>query len=123
MRRLCEDGEALVEAALAQEHEAKRALNELARVSPGGQEFTECVNTVAGLDRGHFSYEETQIWPRLDDRLTARDAALLARRWETVRRRAPTRPHPHLPARPEVLGTVGGATAVLDRARDRIPGR
>ncbi|WP_225840223.1 hemerythrin domain-containing protein [Streptomyces sp. NK08204] len=120
VRALCPDGDSLVATALAQEHETKRALHELAHLSPGSQEFTQCVNTVAGLNRTHLSYEQNQIWPRLDDRLTARDAARLARRWEAARARTPTRPHPHLPARPAVLGTVGVAAGAVERLRDTV---
>jgi hypothetical protein len=120
VRKRCPDGGKLVGTALEQERKLKWALNELAHTSPGSQEFAQCVNTVAGLNRTHLSYEQNQIWPRLGDRLTARDAALLARQWRSVRRMTPTRPHPHLPSHPAVLRTAGMAAAVVDRARDAL---
>ncbi|MEV8066547.1 hemerythrin domain-containing protein [Streptomyces sp. NPDC085995] len=121
-RRLCEHGDDLVITALEQESEVKWALNELVHISPGSQEFRECVNTVAGLNRTHLSCEQNQIWPRLEDRLSSRDAALLARRWRGTRRRTPTRPHPHMPTHPAALGTVGLAAAAMDRVRDAVTG-
>lgn len=123
VRRLCEDGDALARTALAQEDEAKRALRALARLPSGGPGFTACLRTLAGLTRAHLTYEQEQVWPRLESRLTERDDATLARRWRAARRRAPTRPHPWLPARPAVLGTVGPAVAALDRARDALRAR
>ncbi|MHC3475372.1 hemerythrin domain-containing protein [Streptomyces sp. 7R007] len=123
VRRRCPDGDVLLAAALEQERQIKRTLNELAHVSPGSQEFTQCLHTLAGLDRTHFTHEQNQIWPRLEDRLSARDAARLARQWRAVRRRAPTRPHPHLPARPAVLKTAGLVVAVADSIRDGLSGR
>jgi hypothetical protein len=123
VRRLCEDGGTLAGTALAQEGEAKRALDELARLPSGSPEFTACVHTVAALNRTHLAYEQDQVWPRLETRLTERDDARLARQWRATRRHTPTRPHPRLPAHPAVLGTVGTAVAVLDRARDALSGR
>ncbi|WP_142144371.1 hemerythrin domain-containing protein [Streptomyces sp. SLBN-31] len=121
--RHCPAGDALVTTALEQERQLKRTLEELAHISPGSQEFTQCVNTLAGLNRTHLTYEENQVWPRLQDGLTARDTVRLARQWSGARRRAPTRPHPRLAARPVVLGTVGLAVAVVDRTRDGLTAR
>jgi hypothetical protein len=123
VRRRCAEGDELVTEALAQECVLKRALNELRRLSPGSQEFTECANSVAAENRTHLSYEQNQIWPRLADALDAAEAQRLAARWQAARRRAPTRPHPHLPARPWVLATAGSAAAAADRVRDAVTRR
>jgi hypothetical protein len=40
-----------------------------------------------------------------------------------AKKSAPTRPHPHTPASPGVLKTVGAAAAVTDKARDAMTGR
>lgn len=123
VRRLCSDGEALIEAALSQEEDAKSALHELNHISAGNQEFEECLHTLAGLARTHISYEENQIWPRLADELDPATARQLADRFLAARRLAPTRPHPNVPARPGVLGTVGIVAARLDHARDVLTRR
>ena len=123
VRRLCPDGEDLVFEASSQERQAKRALNELNSMKAGNTEFDECVNTVASHAREHITYEQNQIWPRLADHLTDPDADLLAARWVDARRRGPTRPHPHTPPVPWILGTHGYVVARIDRARDALTGR
>lgn len=122
VRRRCQDGPELVGEALSQEGQAKRVLNELRRIAPGSEEFSECVNTLAGMARTHLSYEQAQIWPRLADALTDGEAAGLERAWHEARPDAPTRPHPHTPPAPQLLGGVGRAMGRLDRVRDRIAG-
>jgi Hemerythrin HHE cation binding domain len=118
VRQHCPRGDELVDCALEQEAEGKWALNELRRVSPGSEEFDDCVHTVAGLTRTHVSYEQNQIWPRLTDHLSSDQFDDLTRRWLRARAAGPTRPHPHTPARPAVLATAGSVLARLDRARD-----
>ena len=92
-------------------------------IKAGNTEFDECVNTVASHARQHITYEQNQIWPRLADHLTDPDADLLAARWVDARRRGPTRPHPHTPPVPWILGTHGYVVARIDRARDALTGR
>lgn len=123
VRARCDDGDALVEEALRQEADLKRALNELVRIDAGTEEFDVAIHTVAGQERNHLTYEEHQIWPRLAHRLSEEDAERLRQAWIAARSRAPTRPHPHLPAGPRVVGTVGALLAVPDRVRDAVRGR
>ncbi|HLI02146.1 MAG TPA: hemerythrin domain-containing protein [Acidimicrobiales bacterium] len=123
VRRRCPDGDSLVGQALAQEHQAKLALNELRRLDAGSQEFAQCVNAVASHARNHISYEQNQIWPRLADGLADEELDALADRWQAARAAAPTRPHPHTPANPALLATTGKVMAAADRLRDRLSGR
>jgi hemerythrin superfamily protein len=123
VRRRCKDGDELVLEATSQERQAKRALNELNTINAGTIEFDECVDTVASEARSHITYEQNQVWPRLEDHLSDDDAERLARLYLEARRRAPTRPHPHTPPVPAVLGAVGPFVAGLDRMRDMLTGR
>jgi hypothetical protein len=123
IRRACADGTNLADRGLGQESELKWAANELARLSPSSNEFTECANTVAGLCRRHFAFEENQAWPQFAGTLTRSQADRLAGRWHSARHRAAPPPHPHLPAWPVTLATVGPVAAVVDRARDALTGR
>jgi hemerythrin superfamily protein len=122
VRRLCPDGDDLVAEAEQQEVEAKRALNELAHISGGTEEFDETAHALAGMARVHLTYEQNQIWPRLDDRLSDRDADRLVEQWCFARRTGPSRPHPHLPPRAGMWGSIGMAFARMDRVRDRLTG-
>src|SRR4051794_32402058 len=123
VRRHVDDGDELVAEVLQQERQLKRALNELYHLSAGTTEFEECVNTVASENRNHLTYEQNQVWPRLDDALTDEQLQRAARAWAIVRRRSPTRPHPHVPARPWVLSSAGTVLGARDRAADALRGR
>jgi hypothetical protein len=97
VRQHAADGAELVEEGLQQECVLKRALNELYGLAAGTEEFDRCVNTVAAENRTHLSYEQNQVWPRLDHGLD--DAALdrAARRWLAVRRSADALRRQHAP--------------------------
>jgi Hemerythrin HHE cation binding domain len=122
VRRHCADGAELVDEVLQQECVLKRALNELYHLAAGTTEFEECVNTVAAENRTHLTYEQNQVWPRLADAVGERPLDRAARRWSAARAAGPTRPHPHLPARPIVLRTVGAGLAARDRLADTLRG-
>ena len=111
------DGAELSAVALEQEAAGKRLLNELVKASPGSEEFDTLTHSVAAMLREHISYEQNIAWPRLRLKLSAEEASELGAQVERARRRAPTRPHPHVPPRPGLLRRIGPAAAVLDRIR------
>jgi iron-sulfur cluster repair protein YtfE (RIC family) len=115
-----DDGESMAGVALDQESAGKRVLSELVRVSPGNEEFGSLTHTVAAHLREHITYEQNVVWPKLQLRLSDSESAELGDKLERVERRAPARPHPHVPADPRVLKTVGPAAALLDRARNAL---
>lgn len=123
VRERCRDGDRLVFEALKQERQAKRILNELNRISAGTPEFWESVHSVAAHAREHITFEQNQIWPRLAESLSTGESEQLAGRWLAARRTGPTRPHPHTPPLPKVLGTTGTLIARADRLRDALTGR
>jgi hypothetical protein len=118
VRDRADDGAALRAAALEQEATGKRLLNELVKTSPGNEEFDTLTHSVAAMLREHVSYEQNIVWPRLRLRLSAEEASRLGAEAERAKRQAPTRPHPHVPAHPNLLKRIGPAAAVLDRARN-----
>jgi Hemerythrin HHE cation binding domain len=115
VRTRCRDGDELVSELLHQEREVKLALHDLDHLSGGSEEFVDCTHTVAALERTHLSYEQNQVWPRLSDALSPAELGELTQRWTAMRRRAATKPHPHLPPRPAVLRAAMPMLAALDR--------
>lgn len=116
-----DDGESMRDVALDQETVGKRVLNELVHVNPGkrgNEEFDSLVHTVAAHLREHITYEQNVVWPKLRLRLDGAERRALGEKLEQLERRSPTRPHPHVPADPSLLKTVGPAAALLDRARN-----
>lgn len=64
--------------------------------------------------------EEDELLPRLQDALDVRRLRLLGVAWETVRRMAPTRPHPVVSRRPPGNTLAAFPLTVLDRSRDAL---
>ena len=120
VRERAEDGAHMSQVALEQESNGKRLLNELAHVTPDNEEFDTLAHTVAGMLREHISYEQNIVWPKLRLRLSTEEAARLGEDIERTERKAPTRPHPHIPPDPGLLKKIGPATAVLDKARNAV---
>lgn len=120
VRERADDGAGMCGMALEQEATGKRLLNELVKTSPGNEEFDTLTHSVAAMLREHISYEQNIVWPRLRLRLSAEEGRQLGTQIEQEKKRAPTRPHPHVPARPDLLKKVGPAVAMLDRARNAV---
>jgi iron-sulfur cluster repair protein YtfE (RIC family) len=120
VRERADDGAQMSAMALSQERTGKRALNELIHVSPGNEEFDTLTHTIAALLREHISYEQNIVWPKLRLRLSDGEASRLGDDLERAKRTAPTRPHPHVPANPGLLKTVGPVAALLDKARNTV---
>jgi iron-sulfur cluster repair protein YtfE (RIC family) len=120
VRERVDDGAQICATALGQESTGKRLLSELVRTKPGNEEFDTLTQRVAAALREHIPYEENIAWPKLRLKLSETEAQELGARAERARRRAPTRPHPHVPPAPALLGTIAPAAAVLDKARNAL---
>lgn len=123
VRRSCPDGAELAAVASTQEHDLKLALNELSSITPS-PEFDECVSAIAAQLRAHLNYEQSQVWPRLEDSLPDARLAEMRSSWRRVRSGAATNPHPHVPADPRWLGVAMPFLTAADRLsrtlRDRL---
>jgi hypothetical protein len=92
--------------------------------SAGNEEFDTLCHTVAAELREHISYEQNIVWPKLRLRLSDEEAGRLGAQIEHAKRRAPTRPHPHVPPNPGLLRALAPAAAALDKTRNAVrPGR
>jgi hemerythrin-like domain-containing protein len=116
-------GDALADAALKQEGEAKEVLARLDRLDASDAEFDRVLAEFIPAARAHIEYEETLVWPGLREVLSAADAEELGARLETAIEQGPTRPHPHTPPDPAVLTAAGPVVALVDKLRDAVTGR
>jgi hemerythrin-like domain-containing protein len=117
------DGNALADQAIEQESQAKRVLNELAKLGGPEPEFDALIDTFIPACRAHIEFEETRVWPGLGKVLSREESRELGEKIVKAKKRGPTRPHPRTPPTPAVLATVGPAVAVLDKLRDALAGR
>ncbi|HEX3959265.1 MAG TPA: hemerythrin domain-containing protein [Trebonia sp.] len=117
------NGEGLADAAIAQEKEAKKALDLLDKLAPGLPEFEGVLARFTRAAREHILFEEASVWPGLADALSAQEAADLGQKLHLAKKSAPTRPHPGTPAHPGILKGAGPAVAAADRLRDAVSRR
>lgn len=93
-----------------------RLLGEIDRRRPSDPGVPGFVAELGPLVRGHFAWEEQEVFAELRIRLAGAELDDLGAVIAAAQQRAPTHPHPHLPAVGGRL--VSGALAPLDRARD-----
>lgn len=123
VRERLSPGDELADTAIAQENEGKQVLDKLDKLEASEPEFELLLAEFIRAGRAHIAYEENQVWPALREALTPQEAEELGAQIAGAKKTAPTRPHPHTPAKPGVLKTAGPAAAAADRARDAMTGR
>jgi hypothetical protein len=120
VRDRADGGPDMCEVALQQEWVGKRMLNELTHTSPGNEDFDTHTHSLAGHLREHITYEQNIVWPRLRLALSEAEAQELGEQVKQAKRRAPSRPHPHIPADPALLTKIAPVAAVLDSVRNAV---
>jgi hemerythrin superfamily protein len=123
VRQTLPGGDDLADTAVAQETEGKRVLDQLDKAGAAAPEFPGLLATFSTLAFEHIAFEEREVWPKLRAALGPDAQDELGSKLESARSAAPTRPHPHTPAAPEVLKTAGAAVAAVDKVRDVLSGR
>ncbi|MEV7673194.1 hemerythrin domain-containing protein [Streptomyces sp. NPDC088752] len=122
LRRLVPDGEELT-ARVEEEHQQINDLvAEILSAEPKGPWPEQLVSDAFTLIRQDIRDEEDVLLPRLQEAL-GHDVARLRRlgsTWESVRRTAPTRPHPAVSRRPPGNALAGVPLSAADRARDAL---
>ena len=103
--------------ALEEHHLAKVVLKELEGADPTAARFDAKVNVMIEVVRHHVKEEERELFPKVRDRIGRRELLELGAALREAKKRVPTRPHPSAPDEPPANAMVGGAVAVLDRAR------
>ncbi|GAA2959788.1 hemerythrin domain-containing protein [Streptomyces enissocaesilis] len=123
LRRLAPDGEALTSRVEEEHQEINDLVADIERTDPDDPRHDHLTGQVFALIRQDIRDEEDLLLPRLQEVLGHDPARLrrLGSTWETVRRTAPTRPHPTVPRRPPGNALAGIPLSVFDRARDLLP--
>ncbi|MEU0332454.1 hemerythrin domain-containing protein [Streptomyces sp. NPDC006193] len=123
VRRSVPDGERLT-ARVEEEHQQINDLvADIERLPPGDPEREEKVERAFALITQDIRDEEDLLLPRLQDAMDAAGLRRLGSAWETVRRTAPTHPHPVVPRRPPGNALLGVPLSLYDRVRDALGGR
>lgn len=120
VRRAAADGEELTSRVEEEHQEINDLVTDIERLDPGTAEREEKVRRVFALIRQDIRDEEDHVLPRLQEALDAGRLRRLGAAWETVRRSAPTHPHPVVPRRPPGNAVLGVPLSFYDRLRDGL---
>jgi hemerythrin superfamily protein len=112
-------GDAIVDALLKEEHDAKQQLSSIENIDITSQQFIDELTKLREAVLAHAEHEENEEFPKLqrelnDDHL--KRMAIAVRAAEAI---APTRPHPGVESA-KLNFAVGPFASMLDRARDVI---
>lgn len=116
-------GDGLADKAVEQEQAGKQLLQRLEDGKPGEPDYHEALQEFVKAAREHIAYEQDVVWPQVERAISREELEKIGEKLESGKKIAPTRPHPHTPANPAVLKTMGMGAAAIDHARDAITGR
>jgi hemerythrin superfamily protein len=103
--------------------EAEETLKRLERLDPDDGSFDEEIRTLMTEIRAHVAEEEGQMFPHMRQVMTQEELVGLGKKVETIKKMAPTRPHPHVPNEPGIRSALGPVAGLFDRLRDMATGR
>ncbi|MBV9090663.1 MAG: hemerythrin domain-containing protein [Mycobacteriaceae bacterium] len=118
-RREIDGGEAIVDARLKEENQAKQQLQEIEKLDTGSNEFTNALIAFQREVVDHAAHEESEEFDKLAGVLSEDDLKKMTGAVRAAEAIAPTRPHPGVESPMQNLA-VGPFAALLDRARDAI---
>jgi len=118
IRREVPKQESSVLEALEEHHVMKWLLSELEALDPAAERFDAKATVLIESVRHHVKEEETSLFPKVRARIERRRLVELGTELREAKRRAPSHPHPRSPDEPPGNLLVGGAVAVMDKARD-----
>jgi hemerythrin superfamily protein len=110
----------IVEARLAEEDEAKKALADLEKMGPTAPEFP---GALAGFEKdvlAHAEAEEREIFPRLRQDIDTEQRRKMAQALLAAEATAPTHAHKMAPTSATGNLIIGPFVAMVDRVRDAI---
>jgi hemerythrin superfamily protein len=112
-------GEAIVDARLREENQAKQQLQKIESMNIETTEFTNALIEFQRDVIDHAEHEENEEFNQLSSKLGADDLKKMASAVRAAEAIAPTRPHPGVESPTQNLA-VGPFASLLDRARDAI---
>ncbi|MDT5093421.1 MAG: hypothetical protein QOH60_2784 [Mycobacterium sp.] len=112
-------GDDIVDARLAEEHEAKIKLQKLESMDVGSQEFLDALRDFRTDVIEHAEHEENEEFSKLQRVLEKDDLARMAGAVRAAEAIAPTRPHAGVESA-KANFVAGPFASMIDRARDAI---
>jgi len=122
VRDLVPNGDRIAEQRLAEEQHAEERLAELDGMDPRTEVFMAAVTALRDEVLEHAEAEEQETLPLLREHVDADVLERLGRRYELVKRAAPTQPHPETGQSAISDLFAGPVNGMVDRVRDTITG-
>jgi hemerythrin superfamily protein len=119
VRREARGGNAMVDARLKEEHDAKELLSHAESLDITSQEFVDEVQKLREAVLAHAQREESEEFPVLQQGLDGDELKRMGTAVRAAEAIAPTRPHPGVESA-KLNFAVGPFASMLDRARDLI---
>ena len=113
------NGDAVVDALLSEEHEAKEQLAKLEKMDVGSKSFITELTKFRDAVIDHAEHEENEEFNKLQRQLDSDDLGRMAKAVQAAEAIAPTRPHAGVESA-KLNFAVGPFASMLDRARDLI---
>ena len=114
-------GDAIVDARLQEEHDAKTQLQKLEQMDIGSPEFLAELKAFQQAVVDHADREEAEEFAALRRKVSTQDLKRMVDAVRAAEATAPTRPHPGVESA-KANFIVGPVASILDRARDIIAG-
>lgn len=103
--------------------EAEETMNKLDKLQPSDPPYELLLDELIKEVREHVAEEEGQIFPDMQRVFTADELEKMGAKVESVKKMAPTRPHPSAPDQPPGDKLLGPVAGVFDRMRDAVSKR
>jgi hemerythrin superfamily protein len=103
--------------------EAEETMKRLERLDPDDASFDQELATLMREIREHVAEEEGQMFPHMRQVFSQQELVDLGAKVESVKKMAPTRPHPSAPDEPPGDKLLGPVSGLFDRMRDAVTGR
>ena len=119
VRREADAGDAIVDARVQEEHEAKELLSRIEKLDITSRQFIKEITKLRDAVLDHARHEEDEEFPVLERKVDADDLKRMGSAVRAAEAVAPTRPHPGVESA-KLNFAVGPFASMLDRARDLI---
>jgi hemerythrin superfamily protein len=100
--------------------EAEETMKRLEGLDPEDPSFDEALATLMREVRAHVAEEEGEMFPHLRQVFSQQELVELGAKVESVKKMAPTRPHPSAPDEPPGDKLLGPIAGLFDRMRDAV---
>lgn len=118
-RKSVANGDAVADARMEEENEAKEVLAKLEKLGTASAEFMPQFREFKKSVLAHAEHEEHEEFPGLRSAKTPEELRKLGKRVKTAEQMAPTHPHPSAKSTTANY-LVGPFAAMLDKVRDRM---